>query len=103
MYWEKCGEKYILRLELDEPVHKSLEKFADQVEIGYFNTRNKEYEKEKLKGDLELLSLMGNLTRPEGSPVSHLHVVLSGPDHRAIGGHLLYGEVAITVDRKSVV
>ena len=66
------------------------------MEIGYFNTKTKEYEKEKIEGDFELLSLMGNLTRPQGSPLAHLHVVLSGPDHKAIGGHLIYGEIAVT-------
>ena len=42
-----------------------------------------------MKEGFEILSLKGNISQKDGEIFPHLHVVLSGKDFRAIGGHLL--------------
>jgi len=42
-----------------------------------------------LREGLEILSLTGNISQKDGEIFPHLHVVLSGKDAKAIGGHLL--------------
>jgi hypothetical protein len=69
------------------------------VELGFFNVDQKTYERETLAGPFELLSLNGNITRlDDGSTFVHCHVVLSDSEHRAIGGHLFKGFIAVTAE-----
>ncbi|HTZ17329.1 MAG TPA: PPC domain-containing DNA-binding protein [Dissulfurispiraceae bacterium] len=60
-----------------------------QAHIAYFNHEQKKYEELLLKEGLEILSLRGNISLKEGNIFPHVHVVLSGRDFKAIGGHLL--------------
>jgi uncharacterized protein len=60
-----------------------------QARIGYFNQEQKKYEELLLQEGLEILSLTGNISQKDGEIFPHLHVVLSGKDSKAIGGHLL--------------
>jgi hypothetical protein len=62
-----------------------------QARVGYFNHEQKKYEELFLHEGLEILSLKGNISHKEGEIFPHLHVVLSGKDFKAIGGHLLDG------------
>lgn len=62
--------------------------------LGYF-LGDGEYDEHTLEGRYELLATQGNLALDDGEPFAHLHVTLSGEDHRAIGGHLFEGEVHV--------
>ncbi len=64
-----------------------------EVRLGYWNGSG--YEEHRIDEPLELLSLQGNLSRKEGKPFPHCHVVLSKQDGTVAGGHLLAGTVNV--------
>jgi predicted DNA-binding protein with PD1-like motif len=56
------------------------------------------YDRHRFDGEYELLNLSGNIAPYQGELLPHLHVTLSGRDHRAFGGHLFTAHAAITVE-----
>jgi predicted DNA-binding protein with PD1-like motif len=66
--------------------------------LGYFDRERREYSKRVFSGDLELVSLVGNLAFAEGAPILHAHVVLSGRGFETYGGHLFDAVVAATCE-----
>jgi predicted DNA-binding protein with PD1-like motif len=68
------------------------------VVLGYFDVEKKIYERTELPGSWELLSLFADVATWEGEPFAHTHVVLSGPDFVARGGHLFEGTVSVTAE-----
>lgn len=66
--------------------------------IAYLDLATKEYVKKTIAGDLELLSLTGNLSRMDGRPALHAHVTLGDREMRVQGGHLFSAEVSVTVE-----
>ena len=101
-----------LILEKGEPIHESLKEVAKDLDIpgafitgigvimdvtiGFFDRASKNYEKMKLDGAVELLSLNGDITWEKGEPIIHLHAVLGMQDGSVIGGHLLNAIVGVT-------
>jgi predicted DNA-binding protein with PD1-like motif len=69
-----------------------------EVELGWFNTAEREYERNRLVEQLEVLSLLGNIAEFEGQPKIHAHVVLGKRDSSAWGGHLLAARVRPTLE-----
>jgi predicted DNA-binding protein with PD1-like motif len=68
------------------------------VQLGYYDLATKEYARTVLPGSWELLSLFADVAEWEGEPFAHTHVVLSGPDFIARGGHLFEGTVSVTAE-----
>jgi len=68
------------------------------VTLGYFDVETKSYHRTELSGSWELLSLFCDVAEWEGEPFAHAHVVLSGPDCVARGGHLFGGTVSVTAE-----
>ena len=66
---------------------------VSEAELGYFNAKTTSYEKIRLKEDLEVVSLKGNISQKDNEVFPHLHAVLSKQDFSAIGGHLFSGIV----------
>ncbi len=64
-----------------------------EARIGYFNARTQKYEEKVFEGNIEVLSLKGNVSLKENEIFPHMHVVLSGKDFSAFGGHLFSGIV----------
>lgn len=67
-----------------------------ETEIGYF--KDGRYEPHRFSEPLELLGLAGSIAEEAGVPSVHLHLTGSGPDHRAVGGHLLGATVAVLAE-----
>jgi predicted DNA-binding protein with PD1-like motif len=59
--------------------------------FAYYNQERKEYEEHEFPGGSEIASCVGNVSIKDGEPFLHAHLVVSGPDGRAVGGHLLPG------------
>ena len=76
---------------------------AGELNIGYFDRSRKEYVKKGLGGEYEILGLTGNISHVGEEPWVHVHVILSGPDFAAVGGHLFSGKVTVTVELALVV
>ena len=62
-----------------------------ELAIGYFDQNRKDYRTTALPSSFEIGSGIGNVSLKDGKPFVHLHVVATGPDGAAIGGHLMEG------------
>ena len=69
------------------------------VVLGYWDWKTKEYRRIPLHEQVEVLSLVGNVAAgPEGSPKIHSHVVVGRSEGTAHGGHLLEAHVRPTLE-----
>jgi uncharacterized protein len=103
---------FFLRLDPGEDVLKTLTDFLRTEEIGgailsgigtlrktilgYFDLPRQTYLKREYPEDVELVAFSGNVTTVDGGPFVHAHVLISGSDFTAQGGHLFGGEIAVT-------
>lgn len=72
--------------------------FSD-VTLGYFNRERKEYKKNPLAEQVEVLSLIGDIAvKEDGTPQVHAHVVVGRSDGTTRGGHLLEAHVWPTLE-----
>jgi predicted DNA-binding protein with PD1-like motif len=69
-----------------------------EVELAYFNIESKQYEKIPVHEQVEVLSLLGDVTLSENQPKVHLHAVLGRRDGSTRGGHLIKGVVRPTLE-----
>jgi predicted DNA-binding protein with PD1-like motif len=70
---------------------------ASNVTIAIFSSADRKYIERTFSGDLELVSLMGNITKLETeNPKLHLHAVIAGDDLSAHAGHLISAQISIT-------
>jgi uncharacterized protein len=114
MTFQRTGSNYILRLFKGEELIETLKNFAqkygissgmisaigatDDVTIGYYDVEQKDYKKQNFKGNLEILSLLGNVTRFEEEAFFHLHVILGDEKYKVWGGHLFSATVNPTCE-----
>jgi predicted DNA-binding protein with PD1-like motif len=68
------------------------------VELAYFDIESKQYEKIPVHEQVEVLSLLGDVTLSESKPKVHLHAVLGRRDGSTRGGHLIKGLVRPTLE-----
>src|SRR5882672_1019723 len=61
----------------------------EDVTLGYFDWNRKEYKKIPVHEQVEVLSLIGDITVVEGGHQVHAHVVVGKSDGTAHGGHLM--------------
>ena len=70
--------------------------------VGWFDLDRRDYRPLSFDEQLEILSLVGDITGPPldggDDPVVHLHAVFGRIDGAAIGGHLLEGVVRPTLE-----
>jgi predicted DNA-binding protein with PD1-like motif len=71
---------------------------VSQLALGYYDQDRKEYEMLDLPGHWELASGLGNVSIRDGEPFVHLHIVASGKDGSAVGGHLMPGTIAFVAE-----
>ncbi|MBV9732141.1 MAG: DNA-binding protein [Verrucomicrobia bacterium] len=68
------------------------------VTLGYFDWEKKDYIKIPIREQVEVLSLVGDVTISDGKPNIHAHVVLGRRDGSTCGGHLIEAEVRPTLE-----
>jgi len=71
--------------------------FADMV-LGFYDRERKEYKKIPIKEQVEVLSLVGDISLDRGEPKVHAHAVVGKADGTAHGGHLLEAHVWPTLE-----
>lgn len=71
---------------------------CDEVEVGYYDLKTKNYKFKKHNQDLEILNIQGNLSWSGGEPVIHLHGTFAGEDGKAFGGHVKSLKVSVTCE-----
>lgn len=69
-----------------------------EVELGFFEIEKRAYKCIPIYEQLEVLSLIGDVSLDRGEPKIHAHVVLGKADGSAWGGHLLKGIVRPTLE-----
>ena len=69
-----------------------------RVVVAYFDWRAKAYRRLPIDEQVEVLSLIGDITFKEGQPNVHAHVVVGKADATAHGGHLFEGHVRPTLE-----
>lgn len=72
--------------------------FSDAT-LGYFDWQQKDYKKIPVREQVEVLSLVGDISLDEkGEPKVHAHVVVGRSDGSTLGGHLLEAHVRPTLE-----
>lgn len=114
MKYCKSGSHYVIRIDRGEEVISSLTEFckkenvasggvyglgaADQVMIGLYSVSNQEYHKTELTGEMEITSLLGNISVKEGEPYLHLHINVCDSSMHVFGGHLNHCRICATCE-----
>jgi hypothetical protein len=108
------GDKHFIRVDKGEEIVNILTEFcmkrsinlgkisaigaASEVEIGVFDTVNKEYNSKIMKGIFEILLISGNISTSNYKPYLHLHITLSDSNYNTFGGHLNRAIVSATCE-----
>jgi predicted DNA-binding protein with PD1-like motif len=103
MRFQRFGDRFQLRFESGEQVASTLLTWLKAQEIGYatmtglgaiksarvsyWNAETREYEPHDLDEQMEVVSLIGNVTIKEGEAFTHIHVTLGRRDLSIAGGH----------------
>lgn len=66
--------------------------------LGYFDWERKDYRRNRVDEQVEVVSLIGDVALGDEQPRLHMHAVLGQPDGRALGGHLIEGHVRPTLE-----
>ena len=66
--------------------------------VAYFDWRTKDYRNVPIDEQVEVLSLVGDITVDAGKPKVHAHVVVGKADATAHGGHLVEAHVRPTLE-----
>lgn len=114
MEYRRFKDKYVVRLQKGEEFIESILKLAkeegislgrvsglaavDKVEISLYDAKAKEYIIKELTGDMEIVSLEGNIAEKEGEAYLHLHGSVAHEEHRVYGGHLHFARVSVTAE-----
>lgn len=69
-----------------------------RVVVAYFDWNTKKYRNIPIDEQVEVLSLVGDITLDDGKPKVHAHVVVGKADATAHGGHLVEGVVRPTLE-----
>lgn len=104
MEFQRIGERLLLRFASGEHLVEPLLEWLPDAEIGYstitgigavrdarvsyWNATTQQYEAHELGDQMEIVSLIGNVTIKDGKPFLHIHVALGRRDLTLIGGHL---------------
>jgi hypothetical protein len=105
---------FALVFEKDDEAVQELTRFAKQHDLaashftaigafknavlGFFDREKKDYKKIPINEQVEVLSLIGDITLSRGEPKLHGHAVLGKADGAACGGHLLEARVWPTLE-----
>jgi predicted DNA-binding protein with PD1-like motif len=114
MYYSKCNVGYVLRAEIGEEIQEALRQFAEavelksafyqgigtlsRVELAFFCTDLKIYDRRFFEDEYELIHMSGNLSSHDGMIVPHTHVALGDRNFQTISGHLVRGTVSVTAE-----
>ena len=71
---------------------------CSSVVIAFFEWTAKQYRHIRIDEQVEVLSLVGDISLEDGKPKLHAHVVLGKADGTAHGGHLIEASVRPTLE-----
>jgi len=104
MECKKIGNTLVLRVDRGEELLKTIQsaceqenvKFgfitglgaADHAVVGLYRVEEQKYYSNTFDGEMELTSLIGNVTEMNGKVYLHLHANFAKADGQVVGGHL---------------
>lgn len=114
MFVKEINEDLVIRLEVGEDIVKSLLKVGREydiefaeitgigasnlIEVGSYNVSLKKYKSVIFRGELEITSIMGNLSKQEDEPYLHLHITFADENLDLHGGHLNKAIISATCE-----
>jgi predicted DNA-binding protein with PD1-like motif len=66
--------------------------------VAYFDWNTRKYEHRSIEEQVEVLSLVGDITLEGDTPKVHAHIVVGKRDATAHGGHFIEGDVRPTLE-----
>lgn len=114
MKYKKVDSTYVVRLEVGEEILTSLTSLCekenikiaeisaigavDRATMGLYNISEHQYHQKTFEEPMELVSLLGNVSRKDGKPYIHLHAVVATEDCKTFGGHLNEAVISVTCE-----
>lgn len=71
---------------------------VQKARIGFYNQSKREYEFITLDRPLEIVTLTGNVSLKDDTPMVHAHITLGDRDGKVYGGHLAPGTIAFACE-----
>ena len=71
---------------------------VQKAAVFYYDQQSRRYEMVHIDKNLEITSLLGNISIKDGKPFVHAHITLSDNDGNAFGGHLAEGTVVFACE-----
>jgi predicted DNA-binding protein with PD1-like motif len=71
---------------------------VSDAQLGYFDREKKEYRRFTVSEQVEVLALVGNISRNQGEPRVHAHITLGRSDGTTRGGHLFAAHIWPTLE-----
>lgn len=62
-----------------------------EARLAYYDQEARQYGEFAVEGAVELLALLGNVSRRDGATAVHVHATLGGRDGACVGGHVAPG------------
>lgn len=95
----RCLEDFARDQGLSAAHFTAIGAFSDVV-LGFFDWQRKDYKRNPVAEQVEVVSLVGDVTHGEGDgpPKVHAHVVVGRADGTALGGHLIEAHVRPTLE-----
>ena len=114
MLYQKFGNTFLVRIDLNEDVMQSLKALCEKEDIrlahvcaigaanhaviGVYDLKEQAYRQETLDGFMEITSLTGNVTRKDGEVYLHLHGTLADQKNVVHGGHVIELTIGATCE-----
>ncbi len=111
---ENSARNFALVFDMEDDLLEHLQRFCEaehvataqlcgigglrRASVGYYDMEKRRYEPIDVDEQVELLSILGNVTQYEGKPKIHAHCVLGHRDGHTTGGHLLGAIVRPTLE-----
>ncbi len=70
----------------------------ENPELGYYDLSKKEYIRRRFLDIWELVSLQGNISLYNNTPLLHAHVSIGGSDFRVFGGHFFNATIGVVAE-----
>lgn len=112
MEYKRFGQTIVARVQRGEELLTAIQTLAEQenitlasvsgigacdkVKLGFYQLSAHEYSESIYQEDLELTSLLGNITQKNKDYYGHFHATFGREDGSVIGGHLVSARVSVT-------
>ena len=114
MFYKKMKDTYVLRLEIGEEIVESLKSFlrqtrvrsgyvtgigaCDYARVGVYKVAEKRYYEKEFRGEMEITSLVGNVSTMNGEEYVHVHINMADDTGAVHGGHLNEARISATAE-----